>query len=541
MDRASTIVKCVFFATTALLLMTMLAFPMGNDQAIFEVCGALIVKKGAIPFRDFLEMKQPLIFYIYSLSTFLFGRHEWSIRLLDVLYHIVSLTIYYKIVRKVYKNEYIALVAILLYAVYFLSGGYWITAETESFALLPQLGILYFLISAFETTDKQQILGYAILAGACTILVISIKITLGLIAIPVILSIIFFSKRRPVGNSTFFMSFILSSVVFAIGEIYWLWASKGLQNLILTFQWFGNYTSNYSPLFGIATFKDTYYKLVPAQFLVTFTSSLLAVGIYAVAKHPISNKSEKTSSLSFFRFFCLLSIVFGILGVLLERKAYTYHYTRLTWCLVPFIAEGFFEIWKARHRSFELVKEWVGFRRVIALSSLFTFCAVFILWSPIPRIIDQSLGWSLIALKNDSAARAKKIESSKYDVVDAISLARKYASTLSSQENIFLWGNTAQLYYEFNKLPTTICIVNPQLISPWSPKEWIDTVVHQLTQTPPKYFFCELKDERPLVSGTEDDSYTALLKNSLLRDFLFVHYQLIDSNAHFRMYKNKSL
>ncbi len=541
MDRASTIVKYVFFATTALLLMTMLAFPMGNDQAIFEVCGALIVKKGAIPFRDFLEMKQPLIFYIYSLSTLLFGRHEWSIRLLDVLYHVVSLILYYKILRKVYKNEYIALVAILLYTVYFLSGGYWITAETESFALLPQLGILYSLIAAFEATDKRQILGYAILAGACTILVISIKITLGLIAIPVILSIIFFSKRRPVGNSTFFISFILSSVVFALFEIYWLWASKGLQNLILTFQWFSNYTSNYSPLFGIATFKDTYYKLVPAQFLVTFTPSLIALGIYAIAKHPISMKSEKNPSLLFFRFFCFLSVVFGVLGVLFERKAYTYHYTRLTWCLVPFVAEGFFEIWKARRRCFELVRQWSGFRRVIALSSLFTFFTVFILWSPLPRIVDQSLGWSLIALKNDSSARAKKIESSKYDVADVISLARKYAPTLSLQDNIFLWGNTAQLYYEFDKLPTTICIVNPQLISPWSPNEWTDTIVHQLTQAPPKYFFCELKDERPLVSGTVDDSYTALLKNSPLRDFLFVHYQLVDSNAHFRMYKYKSL
>ncbi len=515
----------------------MLAFPMGNDQAIFEVCGALIARKSAIPFRDFLEMKQPLIFYIYSWSTILFGRHEYSIRILDVVYHIISLGLFYKIISKIYNNEFIGLLTIFIYTIYFLSGGYWSTAQTESFALLPQLGILYAVVGSFKATDKRKVIGYALLAGVCTILIISIKVTLGLIALPVIFSTVLFFRKLALRSSTFLVPYILSSIFFLSIEVYWLWASNALQNLILTFQWLANYASTFSPLFSTITFKDIYYKLVPEQFLVTFTLSLIALACYAVCTEKLRFITTKITTREFFRIFCLLCVGFGLVGILIERKAFTYHYTRITWCIVPFVAEGIFTLWNKRSTFSEWFSQWHGLQRFV-LSVFFGLAVVvFFLWSPLPRIIDQSFGWSFIAINGDANARAKKIESSKYDLVDAISLAQHYAPSLTPTDHIFLWGNTVQLYYEFDQLPTTLCVANPQLISPWTPKVWIDTLVSQLKNAPPTYFLCELKDERPLITGTPDESYAALLKISPLREFLFSHYALVDSNAHFKMFK----
>src|SRR2546423_15579694 len=60
----------------ALLLACILAFPFGPDHSIFAVGGELIYKKNALPYKDFLESKPPLIFYIYGFAMWLFGHHE---------------------------------------------------------------------------------------------------------------------------------------------------------------------------------------------------------------------------------------------------------------------------------------------------------------------------------------------------------------------------------------------------------------------------------------------------------------------------------
>ena len=81
-----------------LLLSGMLFFPLGHDQAIFEVGGRMIFKKGSIPYRDFLDMKQPLIFYIYGFANWIFGDHEWSIRIFDIIYHLFTLYFFFKLI-----------------------------------------------------------------------------------------------------------------------------------------------------------------------------------------------------------------------------------------------------------------------------------------------------------------------------------------------------------------------------------------------------------------------------------------------------------
>src|SRR5439155_5278907 len=131
----------VFFSLTVILL-GLLSFPLGYDQAIFQIGGEMILRHGSIPFRDFLEIKQPLIFYIYSAAIFIFGNHEWSIRAFDILYHLGTLFIFYRLLRKIYSDERVATISVILYALYYIGGGFWYTAQTESFAFLPTLLIV---------------------------------------------------------------------------------------------------------------------------------------------------------------------------------------------------------------------------------------------------------------------------------------------------------------------------------------------------------------------------------------------------------------
>jgi hypothetical protein len=57
-------------------------FPFFWDQAILASVGDVVVR-GGMPFRDGFDMKGPLAYYGFAAAQVLFGRHFWSIRVLD--------------------------------------------------------------------------------------------------------------------------------------------------------------------------------------------------------------------------------------------------------------------------------------------------------------------------------------------------------------------------------------------------------------------------------------------------------------------------
>src|SRR5258708_1726550 len=58
-------------------------FPFGWDQGMFAAVGDVILR-GGMPYRDGWEVKGPLAYYGFALAQWLFGRHMWSIRILDL-------------------------------------------------------------------------------------------------------------------------------------------------------------------------------------------------------------------------------------------------------------------------------------------------------------------------------------------------------------------------------------------------------------------------------------------------------------------------
>jgi hypothetical protein len=58
-------------------------FPFGWDQGFFAAVGDVILR-GGMPYRDAWEIKGPLPQYAFAMAQWLFGRHMWSIRVLDL-------------------------------------------------------------------------------------------------------------------------------------------------------------------------------------------------------------------------------------------------------------------------------------------------------------------------------------------------------------------------------------------------------------------------------------------------------------------------
>jgi len=68
---------------TAVWCIASLWFPFGWDQGMFATVGDAI-ERGGLPYRDAWDIKGPLAYYGFALAQFLFGRHMWSIRILDL-------------------------------------------------------------------------------------------------------------------------------------------------------------------------------------------------------------------------------------------------------------------------------------------------------------------------------------------------------------------------------------------------------------------------------------------------------------------------
>ena len=82
----SAVARLAFACTAGLTLLWSIAsfwVPLGWDQGFFASVGDVILR-GGMPYRDAWEIKGPLIYYGFALSQWIFGRHLWSIRVLDL-------------------------------------------------------------------------------------------------------------------------------------------------------------------------------------------------------------------------------------------------------------------------------------------------------------------------------------------------------------------------------------------------------------------------------------------------------------------------
>jgi 4-amino-4-deoxy-L-arabinose transferase-like glycosyltransferase len=74
-------------------------FPFAWDQGEFASVGEVILR-GGMPYRDGWDQKGPLTYYAFALAQWLFGRHMWSIRVLDLPLLIAGIVALAEIVKR---------------------------------------------------------------------------------------------------------------------------------------------------------------------------------------------------------------------------------------------------------------------------------------------------------------------------------------------------------------------------------------------------------------------------------------------------------
>jgi len=524
--------------TILILLCGMLAFPLGHDQSIFQLGGNMIFKQGAIPYRDFLELKQPLIFYIYGFTNWMFGDHEWSVRLFDIFYHCITLYFFYRLLRKVYQDERIALFSIVLYTLYYTGSGYWMTSQTESFALLPTLLITEAILK-FEQGSNSfgKILEFALIIGIAIFILISLKITLGLVIIAFIPIILFHSNQ----TFPFKIRFVCFTIIFTIGFLFLaclgLYLTGAWDNFTTSLIWINKY-ADIVPILSIETFKNVYFHAFPSLLVSSISLTYFVLSIIGITIHNTKYETSLKSKFlpKFFHVILFWQLAIGLFGVLFERKNFVYQYTRVVWILMPFISLAILFLYQHCKRYYRQEKNKNNIRRIYSVGLVAVILVIVLLFSPLPRVISQPVEWTWLTIRHDDNAKEAKLAEDEYSGLEIENMAKKIIPKQLAQNQLFFWGNYVHIYLSTGTLPPTLCLANPQFISPWTPKEWKQQMIIDLKNASPRFFITEYNDSRPFITGTTSDSYASLLQWDELRTYLFMNYQLLDSSRHFKIY-----
>jgi hypothetical protein len=518
--------KIILIISGAALLFMMLFYPFGYDQAAFSVGADAVLKKGAIPYRDFLDTKPPFIFYIYSIALFIFGHHDWSIRAFDILFQFATLFYFYKLLKKYAESETLALLSVFTYIVLYTGSGYWMTAQAETFALLPSL--LIFDRTERFIRDRKQFLLHGILIGLAATVLFYLKITLLTVPLGALLYVIS-QKNKEKSFPLLGVGFLAFTIGVGAYAAY-LSGAGALTRWMESLQWVSDYAA-INPLFSSETLRKVYFELFPAQLIASFSvtfAAFIGIGLF------LSFRDRKNGGEGSYLFHLALQFFLGLAAVLYERKCFPYHYSRAFWAASPFIFLG------ATH-AFRRWKEYYPKTGPTLKKSIFCLAlAIAIFYSPFIHLITQPLRWTYMSIAGLDKEKAAQEMHGSYPLKDEIDLANRYKTRLAATDEVFFWGNHVGVLFYLDKLPPTLALTNTPLVTAWTPQDWRDTMMRQLERANPPMCIVERNDIKSFISGNPTDSYHELLSLSPLHSYFDRNYLLTDSVGVFLVFERKS-
>jgi 4-amino-4-deoxy-L-arabinose transferase-like glycosyltransferase len=509
---------------SALLLFCMLAYPAGYDQSVFSAGGRMIIEQGAVPYRDFLDTKPPIIFYIYATAHGLFGDGILAVRLLDLILQIFSLYVFFRIVKKIFTESTIAILAVFIYTILYVSSGYWMTAQSESYAIIPSL-LIFWGVIRFETEEltNGKIVGLGVLLSLCIVILFFLKYTLASIAIGVA-GHLFFTSKAPLAKKVSLISYFATGLVIFFAAIALLFEFSGsfgwaLQNIA----WVSGY-SELHPLFGATTIRKVYFHDFPLNLLLTITPTffiLSTIGLFRLHSSSGALLLRSHVGVETLRSLLYWFLATGLFGVLLERKSMPYHYSRVFWICSIVIAFAWTSLARRQERSLERKRfSWKALSLLILVSTLVIF------YSPLTKIVSHPLQWAWFAITNNEAAQYARMKSDNFYADERIELEKYFTGKLTPEDNIFLWGHFVEVYILLDKTPTTLCLTNTPLVTAWTPPEWKQQLLSQLEAQRPKYLLVQYDDSYySFINGRDVDSYTMMRDWAGLNQFVASHYR----------------
>lgn len=303
--------RLIFLFFSAIILLPTLVFPISSDLSVF-MHGGLIISNGGELYKDFFDIKPPLIYYIFGGLNYLFGDSVFVYRIFDFIYQMCFLFTALTIFRKLGVKDKVIKAFLIVFPLSYTILNYRDILQVESLAFIPLL--VYFYLLLRQEIKPKTILIMGLMLGIS----ISLKYTLGIVflsSIPIFFKV-YPSKSKAILTlicqfciACLVLFMTISPVIFQ-GNLDGYWA---------TTQYLAEY-AKYPPL-STELIKNMFKTLAynfGSLISVTYLFFFILGAIFCIKKDK--NEIIKQSLI-----FCALLFF----SVLIEKKINVYHVTRL--------------------------------------------------------------------------------------------------------------------------------------------------------------------------------------------------------------------
>jgi hypothetical protein len=503
-----------------LFLLPTLFFPISPDHAIFSFGGKVILDGGVL-YRDFVDIKPPLIYDIFAFIRFIFGSSEVSLRVFDLLWQLLALFSIHFVLTRWLHDERVASMSMIVYALSYTSSNYTSTLQCETLAALPLVWLLY-LYGCREKYSRSWLIAGVLYAG-----IVHLKYTLGIVVVPLLLTDIFIRKpalrTALLRYSIFLAGFLVASTAIYLplvlnggwteylGVLDFVQRYAALQPV--TGEWFGfaatsllNYFGNkYSLLFSIA-------------------AGIGMVGVYRRKASLLTHERE------FFGLFTL-EVALLLLSVIVERKFIPYHFSRLYIVLSPFVAIGLLTLWKY---GTEWWKRSTGFKHLLIIAITLP-C---LLATPLPRFIRPIWGSVLYLTNKEKYDRLYTHDAPSESVTiraDQVQAAQYVLAHKQPGDRVLVVAVHAAPVYYFVDAATAPALPSTQFyIADWCAPAWKQHFANDLRTA--NWLIIQTNDQHPAITGVNLTSEQFLREHSEYQSVLTSRYREVKRFGKFVVY-----
>ncbi len=506
-----------------LILLPSLLFPFASDGATFFVCAQKILA-GGIHYRDYIEIKPPLVHHMYALGMLLFGQSETGVRLFDLILQIVTCWSIASLVGRASGNEIWGALSASLYAILYVGLTYDGTAQTESYVGLFAIPVMSLMI--FERNGRR-----AFLAGILCGLLAMLKFTFGIVAVGAVLALplaLGVSRRQTIRLGLFTAAGL--AVVVGLFLLY-LVAFGAMDDFLVMNRFMSGYAS-----LGLQSKGEWIRRTlqeVPAFFADNFSVLLSLAAAVAVARSfPLGAPGPGSAGvLSLLRFSVILFALLT-LTIIIEGKYGVYHFSRMYPPGAILAAYGLLRIVRAAGRSEgrDIYMRLAGIAAVVTLLIL----------SPIPRYLRHAAPIAARLTQGDKAVDRYYGTRRGYSLEELHAVADYIGSRKASGDRIFAASSVSALVYTYNDyVPDFPLFFSPTMGSPFAPPQWSEMSRRYLTETRPRFIVVQLRDSMPDITGSPMSSEEALMAVPGVRGLLDTGYAVPLRTGAFDLYERK--
>ncbi len=527
LDLAVKIASAIVIAASVALVLT---FGHGRDQSIYALVAREMLE-GRMPYRDAFDFKPPGIFVVYAIARGLFGASVHGIRVLEAISMVGSAWLMTRLAVRHLGGSRVGYVAAALASQVHAQLDFWHTGQPETFGATLTLGGLLLASHAADAarTPRRRWL-FALGAGLVFGLAGLMKPPLA--GVGAVLGLVLAAQRLREAHADGAARRGFGPAASALGAV----ALGGVLPVALTLAWFqakGALGDLHEVLFVFTPYYTKiswenqsvlsmgYYGV--AEWLTTYSSALLS-GLVALA---IARPSRRELAPVLV---VLASIFVHIAGIVMQAKFFPYHWGA-TFPLTALLA--------ALGLDKTLAFAWRRGRILGAALAIGLFGFVASAKVPVPSMGEAftfRARQRLAVVTADLSPAAREQAWDDLSSVAGVSAGKNRAVGRWIQANtaptdpVFVWGFECAIY-DFAERPlASRYIYNVPQRAVWSAEPMQRALMVELERTPPAVIVVEHGDVFPFVTGSNDDSASALYHFPALWELLEAKYRL-DANV----------